>query len=125
MTPKHPAISPSVAKKTRKSLTLQVKLDIIHRHERGEKTNSIASHHGLTPSTFSTIFKSANSIKKAVYNKYNTSRPNRTYRLVQNSILERVMDRNDLVVTFGKGGFPGPPSLRHDVLNRYSHGLGF
>ncbi|MPC30312.1 hypothetical protein E2C01_023573 [Portunus trituberculatus] len=41
----------SVAKKTRKSLTLEVKLDIIHRLERGEKTNSIASHHGLTPST--------------------------------------------------------------------------
>ncbi|MPC33497.1 hypothetical protein E2C01_026849 [Portunus trituberculatus] len=35
----------SVAKKTRKSLTLDVKLDIIHRHERGEKTNSIARHH--------------------------------------------------------------------------------
>ncbi|MPC20219.1 hypothetical protein E2C01_013154 [Portunus trituberculatus] len=26
-------MSPSVAKKTRKSLTLEVKLDIIHRHE--------------------------------------------------------------------------------------------
>ncbi|MPC47173.1 hypothetical protein E2C01_040910 [Portunus trituberculatus] len=35
----------SVAK-TRKSLTLQVKLDILHRHERSEKTNnSIARHH--------------------------------------------------------------------------------
>ncbi|MPD02071.1 Vacuolar protein sorting-associated protein 45 [Portunus trituberculatus] len=51
MPPKRPAISPSVAKKTRKSLTLEVKLDIIHRHERVKKTNSIASHHGLTPST--------------------------------------------------------------------------
>ncbi|MPC60393.1 hypothetical protein E2C01_054437 [Portunus trituberculatus] len=51
MTGKRPAMSPSVAKKTRKSLTLEVKLDIIRRHERGEKTNSIASHHGLTPST--------------------------------------------------------------------------
>ncbi|MPC09784.1 hypothetical protein E2C01_002402 [Portunus trituberculatus] len=39
----------NVAKKTRKSLILEVKLDIIHRHERAEKTNSIASHHGLTP----------------------------------------------------------------------------
>ncbi|MPC69120.1 CENPB DNA-binding domain-containing protein 1 [Portunus trituberculatus] len=69
MPPKHPAtspaMSPSVAKKTRKSLTLEVKLDIIHRHERGEKTNSIARYHGLTPSTVSTIFKSADSIKKA------------------------------------------------------------
>ncbi|MPC68367.1 CENPB DNA-binding domain-containing protein 1 [Portunus trituberculatus] len=61
-----PAMSPSVAKKKRKSLTLEVKLDIIHRHEKGEKTiNSIACHHGLTPSTVFTIFKSADSIKKA------------------------------------------------------------
>ncbi|MPC83245.1 CENPB DNA-binding domain-containing protein 1 [Portunus trituberculatus] len=69
MPPKRPATSPamlpSVAKKTRKSLTLEAKLDIIHRHERSEKTNSIAGHHGLTPSTVSTIFKSADSIKKA------------------------------------------------------------
>ncbi|MPC17217.1 hypothetical protein E2C01_010065 [Portunus trituberculatus] len=43
--PKHPAMSLSIAKKTRKSLTLEVKLDIIHRHERGEKNNSIARHH--------------------------------------------------------------------------------
>ena len=50
MPPKRPATSPakspSVPKKTRKSLTLEAKLDIIHRHERGEKTNSIARHHG-------------------------------------------------------------------------------
>ncbi|MPC82409.1 hypothetical protein E2C01_077076 [Portunus trituberculatus] len=58
-------MSPSVAKRTRKFLTLEVKLDIIHRHERGEKTNSIACHHGLTPSIVSTIFKSADSIEKA------------------------------------------------------------
>ncbi|MPD04527.1 hypothetical protein E2C01_100221 [Portunus trituberculatus] len=49
MTPKRPATShamlPSIAKKTKKSLTLEVKLDIIHRHERGKKTNSIAHHH--------------------------------------------------------------------------------
>ncbi|MPC41823.1 hypothetical protein E2C01_035430 [Portunus trituberculatus] len=32
---------------------------------RGKKTNSIVRHHGLTPSTTSTIFKSADSIKKA------------------------------------------------------------
>ncbi|MPD01338.1 hypothetical protein E2C01_096859 [Portunus trituberculatus] len=31
-----PAMLPSVAKKTRKSLTHEVKLDIIHRHERRE-----------------------------------------------------------------------------------------
>ena len=69
MPPKRPATSPakspSVSKKTRKSLTLEAKLDIIHRHERGEKTNSIARHHGLAPSTVSTIFKAADSIKKA------------------------------------------------------------
>ncbi|MPD02257.1 CENPB DNA-binding domain-containing protein 1 [Portunus trituberculatus] len=62
---KRPAMSPSIAKKTRKSLTLELKLDIIYRQERGEKTSSIAHHHGLTPPTVSTIFKSADSIKKA------------------------------------------------------------
>ncbi|MPC78630.1 CENPB DNA-binding domain-containing protein 1 [Portunus trituberculatus] len=63
MPPKRPttssAMSPSVAKKKRKSLTLKVKLDIIHRHERGEKTNSIACYHGLTPSTVSAILLSS------------------------------------------------------------------
>ncbi|MPC45752.1 CENPB DNA-binding domain-containing protein 1 [Portunus trituberculatus] len=66
--PKRPATSPVMSPsivKTRKSLTLEVKLDIIHRHKRGEKTNSIARHHSLTPSTVSTIFKSPDSIKKA------------------------------------------------------------
>ncbi|MPC98124.1 hypothetical protein E2C01_093477 [Portunus trituberculatus] len=58
------AMSPSVAKKKRNSLILKVKLDNIHRHERGEKSNSIARHHGLTPSTVSTIFKSADSINR-------------------------------------------------------------
>ena len=61
MPPKRPAKSPSVPKKTRKSLTLEANLDIIHRHERGEKTNSIARHHGLAPLTVSTIFKAADS----------------------------------------------------------------
>ncbi|MPC95166.1 CENPB DNA-binding domain-containing protein 1 [Portunus trituberculatus] len=69
MPPKHPAtspaMSPSVAKMIRKSLTHKVKLDIIHRHKRGKKTNSIAYHHGLIPATVSTIFKSVDSIKKA------------------------------------------------------------
>ncbi|MPC41213.1 hypothetical protein E2C01_034800 [Portunus trituberculatus] len=50
-------MSPSIAKKTRKSLILKVKLDIIHSYERDEITNSIARHHVLTPSTVSTIFK--------------------------------------------------------------------
>ncbi|MPC60009.1 hypothetical protein E2C01_054044 [Portunus trituberculatus] len=63
MPPKHPAMSPSIAKKTRKSFTLEVKLDIIHRRERGEKTNSMASHHGLTPFIVY-LFKSADFIKK-------------------------------------------------------------
>ncbi|MPC31483.1 hypothetical protein E2C01_024773 [Portunus trituberculatus] len=49
-------MSPSVAKKTRKSLTLEVKLDIIHRHEKGEKTNSIARHH--LDSIYSLLFSS-------------------------------------------------------------------
>ncbi|MPC87938.1 CENPB DNA-binding domain-containing protein 1 [Portunus trituberculatus] len=61
----NPSMLPSITKKTRKSLTREVKVDIIHRYERGKKTNSIDRHHGLTPSTVSTIFKSADSIKKA------------------------------------------------------------
>ncbi|MPC40462.1 Guanine nucleotide-binding protein G(i) subunit alpha [Portunus trituberculatus] len=68
-----PAMSPSVAEMIRKSLTHEVKLAIIHRHERGEKTNSIARYHGLTPSTVSTIFKSADSIKKVGNNTYEES----------------------------------------------------
>ncbi|MPC45606.1 hypothetical protein E2C01_039309 [Portunus trituberculatus] len=36
MPPKHPAMSLSIAQKTKKCLTLKVKLDIIHRHERRE-----------------------------------------------------------------------------------------
>ncbi|MPC96004.1 hypothetical protein E2C01_091238 [Portunus trituberculatus] len=67
MPPKHPAtnpaMSPSVAKKTRKSLTLEVKLDIIHRHEARKLIALLATI--LTPSTVSTIFKLADSIKKA------------------------------------------------------------
>ncbi|MPC67600.1 hypothetical protein E2C01_061777 [Portunus trituberculatus] len=51
MPPKRLAMLPSIAKITRKSLTFEEKLDIIRRQERGQKTNSIASHHGLTPST--------------------------------------------------------------------------
>ncbi|MPD06296.1 hypothetical protein E2C01_102101 [Portunus trituberculatus] len=71
MPPKCPATSPAmshrIAKKTRKSLTLEVKLDNIHRHERGEKTNtlSLLATMALTPSTVFTIFKSADSVKKA------------------------------------------------------------
>ncbi|MPC84173.1 hypothetical protein E2C01_078901 [Portunus trituberculatus] len=57
-------MSPSIAKKTKKSLTLEVKLDIIHRHKRGEKTNRLLATI-LTRSTVSTVFKSADSIKKA------------------------------------------------------------
>ncbi|MPC95265.1 hypothetical protein E2C01_090467 [Portunus trituberculatus] len=38
-------MSLSIAKKTRKSPTFKVKVDVIHRHEKGEKTNSIARHH--------------------------------------------------------------------------------
>ncbi|MPC48393.1 hypothetical protein E2C01_042165 [Portunus trituberculatus] len=63
--PKCPAMWPSVPKKTRKSFTLEVKLDIIHRHERSEKTIALLATI-LTPSAVSTIFKSADSSKKAV-----------------------------------------------------------
>ncbi|MPC26616.1 hypothetical protein E2C01_019761 [Portunus trituberculatus] len=55
--PKRPAMWPRVPKKTRKSLTLEVKLNIIHRHERGDKTIALLTTI-LTPSTVSTIFKS-------------------------------------------------------------------
>ncbi|MPC96984.1 hypothetical protein E2C01_092270 [Portunus trituberculatus] len=61
--PKRPAMWPSLPKKTRISLTLEMKLDIIHRHERGDKTIALLATI-LTPSTVSTIFKSADSIKK-------------------------------------------------------------
>ncbi|MPC58933.1 Non-structural protein NS1 [Portunus trituberculatus] len=61
--PKRPAMSPSVAKKTRKSLTLEVKLDIIHKHKARKLIALLATI--LTPSTVSIIFKSADSIKKA------------------------------------------------------------
>ncbi|MPC18009.1 hypothetical protein E2C01_010881 [Portunus trituberculatus] len=69
MPPKCPAtssaMSPSVAKKTRKSLTHEVKLDIIQRHEARKLIALLTTI--LTPSTVSTIFKSADSIKKAEY----------------------------------------------------------
>ncbi|MPC97693.1 hypothetical protein E2C01_093019 [Portunus trituberculatus] len=42
--PKRPAMWSSIPKKTRKSLNLKVKVDIIHRHERRENY-SIAGHH--------------------------------------------------------------------------------
>ncbi|MPC70321.1 CENPB DNA-binding domain-containing protein 1 [Portunus trituberculatus] len=90
MPPKRPATShtmlPSIAK-TRKSLTLEVKLDIIYRHERGEKTNSIARHHGLTPSTVSTMFKSADSIKKAG-DTVSSLKAKRTIRLVNLQLIK-------------------------------------
>ncbi|MPC59106.1 hypothetical protein E2C01_053123 [Portunus trituberculatus] len=62
--PKCPVMWPSVPKTTRKSLTLKMKLDIIHRHKRGKKTIAMLATI-LPPFTVSTIFKSADSIKKA------------------------------------------------------------
>ncbi|MPC36290.1 CENPB DNA-binding domain-containing protein 1 [Portunus trituberculatus] len=113
MPPKRPAIgpvmSPSVAKKTRKSLTLKVKLDFIHRHERNKKTNIIARHHGLTPSTVSTIFKSADSIKKAgeIISSLQAKRITQTHDSAMDkmeSLVEigwkRLLHENDPVVDF-------------------------
>ncbi|MPC31175.1 hypothetical protein E2C01_024457 [Portunus trituberculatus] len=62
MPPKRPAMSPSVAKKTRKSLTLEVKMDSQTREAR--KLIALLATI-FTSSTVSTIFKSADLIKKA------------------------------------------------------------
>ncbi|MPC89953.1 hypothetical protein E2C01_084918 [Portunus trituberculatus] len=67
MPSKRPAMSPSIAK-TRKSLTLEVKLDIIHRHERGEKTNSIAHHH--LDSIYCLLFSSQQTLLRRLVRPY-------------------------------------------------------
>ncbi|KAG7166284.1 CENPB DNA-binding domain containing protein 1-like 6 [Homarus americanus] len=64
--PKQPATkTPSnVAKRSRVAVTLEVKLDIIKRHEHGEGTSVIGHVHGLASSTVHSIVKSANKIKE-------------------------------------------------------------
>ncbi|XP_076058277.1 uncharacterized protein LOC143035288 isoform X2 [Oratosquilla oratoria] len=53
------------SKKPRKSVNLQVKLEIIRRHEAGQGANSIARAVGLAQSTVSTIIKNSCTIKTA------------------------------------------------------------
>ncbi|KAG7158988.1 CENPB DNA-binding domain-containing protein 1-like [Homarus americanus] len=64
--PKQPATkTPSnVAKKSSVAVTLDVKLDIVKRHEHGEGTSVNGRMHGLAPSMVHSIVKSANKIKK-------------------------------------------------------------
>ncbi|KAG7164909.1 CENPB DNA-binding domain containing protein 1-like 7 [Homarus americanus] len=54
----------NVAKRSRVAITLDVKLDIVKRHEHGEGTSVIGRVHGLAPSTVHSIVKSANKIKE-------------------------------------------------------------
>ncbi|KAG7159575.1 CENPB DNA-binding domain containing protein 1-like 12 [Homarus americanus] len=54
----------NVAKRSRVAVTLDVKLDIVKRHEHGERTSVIGGVHGLAPSTVHSIVKSADKIKE-------------------------------------------------------------
>lgn len=67
MSSKRPASSSAGVqpKKSRKSLNLDVKLQIIARHEGGEGANSIARALALSQSTVSTVIKNKDSIRKA------------------------------------------------------------
>ncbi|KAG7156478.1 CENPB DNA-binding domain containing protein 1-like 22 [Homarus americanus] len=64
--PKRPATkTPSnVAKRSGVAVTVDVKLDIVKRHEHGEGTSVIGHVHGLAPSMVHSIVKSADEIKK-------------------------------------------------------------
>ncbi|KAG7168244.1 DNA repair and recombination protein RAD54-like 4 [Homarus americanus] len=64
--PKRPAAkTPSkVTKRSRVAVTLDMKLDIVKRHEHGEGTSVIGRVHGLAPSTVHSIVKSADKIKE-------------------------------------------------------------
>ncbi|KAG7157763.1 CENPB DNA-binding domain containing protein 1-like 25 [Homarus americanus] len=66
--PKRPAPkTPSnVANRSRVAVMLDVKLDIVKRHEHGEGTSVIGSMHGLAPSTVHSIVKSTDKIKEMV-----------------------------------------------------------
>ncbi|KAG7176344.1 FYVE, RhoGEF and PH domain-containing protein 4-like [Homarus americanus] len=54
----------NVAKKSRVAVTLDVKLDILKRHEHGDGMSVIGRVHGLAPSTVHSIVKSADKIKE-------------------------------------------------------------
>lgn len=68
MAPKRPAASLTEGgkpKKSRKAISLETKLEIVQRHERGEGTNSIARSFSLSASTISTVIKNSAKIKEA------------------------------------------------------------
>ncbi|KAG7175018.1 CENPB DNA-binding domain containing protein 1-like 8 [Homarus americanus] len=54
----------NVAKRSCVAITLDVKLDIVKKHEHGEGTSVIGRVHGLAPSTVHSIVKSADKIKE-------------------------------------------------------------
>ncbi|KAG7172953.1 CENPB DNA-binding domain containing protein 1-like 4 [Homarus americanus] len=54
----------NVAKRSHVAVTLDMKLDIVKRHEHGEGTSVIGHVHGLAPSTVHSIVKSADKIKE-------------------------------------------------------------
>ena len=68
MAPKRPATnqSGSCSKKSRKSLTLDVKLDILKRYEQGQKTIDIVRATGFSESTLRTIRSSKDKINKCI-----------------------------------------------------------
>ena len=53
------------AKRKRKSLALEVKLDILKRKEQGEGTSAIGRKLGLAQSTVWTVLKNGEAIRKA------------------------------------------------------------
>ncbi|KAK4310880.1 hypothetical protein Pmani_017591 [Petrolisthes manimaculis] len=65
MAPKRPSTTPqeSAAKKTRKSVTIEMKMEVLDRYDRGERTSVIASVMKLRESTLRTIRGSADKIR--------------------------------------------------------------
>ncbi|KAK4326641.1 hypothetical protein Pmani_002851 [Petrolisthes manimaculis] len=65
MAPKRPSTTPqeSAAKKTRKSVTIEMKMEVLDRYDRGERTSVIASAMKLRESTLRTIRGSADKIR--------------------------------------------------------------
>lgn len=66
MTSQHPAMIelPGNKAKSRKVITLEMKLDILRRSERGEKISKIARDFSMATSTISTIIRNKKAIKK-------------------------------------------------------------
>lgn len=69
MEPKRPLSSPGTStkqKKHRKSLTLEQKMEILDRYEKGQKTSVISQALGVTGSTLRTVRQNAGKIKASV-----------------------------------------------------------